>query len=183
MSTRLIRALQRGGCAVEATNGNWMIWRGSDRRGRSIGELRGGDVGLLRIRGDLALAGGADDGRLVWAGTIAPLDSDLASVGIAADDPSVSVQKNLPLLQRLLEGVLDPPERRRLAQLNTLLGRAEMQLLEKMIIEFQGRAAISTWLGLRPKQAELHSARVLARLADAYDRKVTSPPRKMPPRA
>lgn len=116
MSARLIRALQRGGCAVEQSSGHWTIWRANDRRGREIGELRSAEVELLRLQGDLAQLGGADDGRLTWAGKVDSLEGKSISANAISKDEIQTPVKKRPLLQRLLEALLEPSERRRLAK-------------------------------------------------------------------
>lgn len=116
MSARLIRALQRGGCAVEQSSGHWTVWRGKDRRGREIGQLRCADVELLRLQGDLAQLAGADDGRLIWVGKVDPLENRRISASAISKDEIHAPAKRRPLLQRLLEVLPKPSERRRLAR-------------------------------------------------------------------
>ncbi len=116
MSARLIRALQRGGCAAEASETHWSVWRASDRRGRAIGTLSVADVELLRLNGDLSLLGGTDDGRLVWTGRVDSLAGRAISAMALIKEPEVQKHHARPLLHRILDGRASPNERRSLAQ-------------------------------------------------------------------
>lgn len=116
MSSKLIRALQRGGCVVEVQPNCWDVWRGRDRRGRSIGQLSDADIQVLKIQGNLSHLGGAEDGRLVWSGGVSPgntaVSSPAALVG-TANDKRGQIRSQL---QRLLEDARSAQERRQLAQ-------------------------------------------------------------------
>ncbi len=116
MSARLIRALQRGGCAAEASDTHWSVWRASDRRGRAIGELSTADVELLRLNGDLSLLGGTDDGRLVWTGRVDSLAGRAISAMALVKEPEGKKHHARPLLHRILAGRASPSERRSLAR-------------------------------------------------------------------
>ncbi len=116
MNSKLIRALQRGGCVVEVQPSCWDVWRGQDRRGRSIGQLSDTEIQVLKVDGHLARLGRAEDGRLVWSGGVAPsnnaVSSPAALVGIA-NDKRGQIRSQL---QRLLEDARSAEERRKLAQ-------------------------------------------------------------------
>lgn len=116
MNARLIRALQRGGCAVEAGEAQWSIWRASDRRGRAIGTLSAADVELLRLNGDLSLLGGTDDGRLVWTGQVDSLAGRAISAMALIKEPEGKRHHARPLLHRILAVRASPNERRSLAR-------------------------------------------------------------------
>ncbi len=116
MSARLIRALQRGGCVVETSDKHWSVWRASDRRGRAIGELPAADIDLLRLKGDLSLLGGTDDGRLVWTGRVESLAGRAISAMALTKETDAQKRHVRPLLHRILDGRASPNERRSLAR-------------------------------------------------------------------
>ena len=116
MSAQLIRALQRGGCAVQFTNHDWKVWRRPDRRGQAVGVLAAADIEMLRLQGDLAIAGGYEDGRLIWSGTVAPLPVGKRSSAALFEHECKPVKQCQPLLYRLLVAIPNPVENSRLAQ-------------------------------------------------------------------
>lgn len=63
----MIRALQRGGMAVEGSAQGWEVYRERDRRRRPVGTLDRVAVDALRSSGHLCPLGEAGD-RLVWTG-------------------------------------------------------------------------------------------------------------------
>ena len=66
MSERLIRALERGGCAARKANA-WGIWRSTDLRRRCIGQLSNGAIATLRESGQL-VRNGKRDNIWIWNG-------------------------------------------------------------------------------------------------------------------
>ncbi len=70
MKPRLVRALQRGGMAVQLDIDRWGVWRGRDRRGRMIGVVSGAEIDVLRIRESLQPCGDGHPTILIWSGSV-----------------------------------------------------------------------------------------------------------------
>ncbi len=115
MKSRLLRALQRGGCILETDDAYWSVWRSRDRRGRTIGLVPAAEVHMLILKGDLSPLGQCEDGRLVWSGPLTALHPTVSAAALVTAEEKQSYRRK-SLLQRLLERVVSPRGRRYLAR-------------------------------------------------------------------
>jgi len=142
MNARLLRALQKGGCAAKTRPDEWAVWRTSDRRGRAIGTLETKTIDRLRLSKHLAPLGTYEDGRLVWTGAAEPVAVCRASPKAIMAPKGGETVRRLPLLFRILEGRSDPKERERLLQ----AARDFSEDMERAMCS--GRAAGMNWQGI-----------------------------------
>jgi len=115
MKPRLLRALARGGCVGRCANGNWSLWRSTDRRGAIITDMTAADVEDLLLNGDLKPMGGDEDAALIWCGALLPpADVKASAQALIGDAERRSCPQSL--LQRVLNQISEEGQRRRLRQ-------------------------------------------------------------------
>lgn len=109
--SRLLRALQAGGCTAPVAKNQWGVWRKTDRRGRTIGALDAAQVEVLRLRGKLVRLGGCEDERLVWSGAAENTSFPTPSAAALQRDDTVNRHRQ-SLLQRVIAAAQDDRQRR-----------------------------------------------------------------------
>lgn len=115
MKPRVLRALARGGCVGRRPNGDWSVWRSTDRRGAVIADMDAANVEELLLSGDLKPMGDDEDAALIWCGAALPA----ADIGASAQALIGDVERRSrpqSLLQRVLSQVSEESQRRRLRQ-------------------------------------------------------------------
>jgi hypothetical protein len=113
MRPRLLRALARGGCVAQRTNGQWSVWRSIDRRGAIIGDVEAHDIDSYMLSGALKPLGGDADAALIWCGGVPDMTQAQPSSQALLNDAGKSYQAQ-SLLMRLLCRVDDVERRQRL---------------------------------------------------------------------
>lgn len=111
---RLIRALERGGCAAPLDT-CWGVWRSRDLRGRCIGRLSEAVIARLQDEGQLSRRAG-EGRRLFWSGEVAeraPTDQPPARP-LPIDDRRPARKAARLALEAAL-GRITPPEHRTIA--------------------------------------------------------------------
>lgn len=140
MNPKLLRALQRGGCTSEIHPGKWAVWRQTDRRGRSIGEISDADVALMRLSGDLRPLGASEDICLVWkGGCTKPLGAVSASPEALWQSSKDQSAPQVSLLQRVLEQA-DSVEARQLLMQTAIIFAEDLERAMK-----SGHASGMNW--------------------------------------
>lgn len=189
MSPRLVRALQRGGVVAEIRPDIWGIWRTSDRRGRIVGTVLGGEVDVMIVNDNLKPTSDRCTHVLTWTEAVNPLDSDLP---IAAVSISNCRQPEQALLERL---ILDDPivqrrrrhsravhlfrydvvregdgflSRTRLAYVQKALSKLDYEFLVSLIIYRASKKTLARSFSLRPAAAETKGLSLLREIARVY---------------
>ena len=115
MKPRVLRALARGGCVGRCANGNWSVWRRTDRRGAVIANMDATDVEKLLLSGHLKPLGDDMNAALIWCGGALPAaDVEASAQALIGDVERQS--RSQSLLQRVLSQVGEEGQRRRLQQ-------------------------------------------------------------------
>lgn len=95
----LIRALQRGGMAVEDNN-RWAVFRQRDRRRAVVGYLDAVQIDALRLTGALTPFG-EDATTLIWSGPAGHSGSLRDGSALRRPDPKASARRRKPIEQVL----------------------------------------------------------------------------------
>ncbi|MDJ0922619.1 MAG: hypothetical protein QNI84_15935 [Henriciella sp.] len=116
MSGRLLRVLQRGGCAAKTSQGDYEVWRKRDLRSRAIGRISGAEIEALRVKGALAVLPLGERQVLVWSGPAYVPALSAGSPDALITKPDPSQRRTVSLLQRVLNRYEQKPEQTRLAE-------------------------------------------------------------------
>lgn len=116
MSARLIRALQKGGCAAKTPDGSFHIWRSRDLRNRPVGVMRGAEIEALRVRGALSVLDLGERKVLAWTGEAYAYTAETGSADALTAIESRVGQGAVSLLQRMLNRHEGRREKSRLAE-------------------------------------------------------------------
>ena len=140
-NARMIRVLERGGCAIQRPDGNWDIKRTHDARGTTIGRLEAQSVATLCHDGLLKRLGDYDPIRLIWSSgqnyqTVVQCFPDKA---LAHATPSASGGS---LVERCLQALPCDKVRERLS------GAVEAYREDTLWISRQGAVSGMNWRGL-----------------------------------
>lgn len=139
MKARLVRALQRGGMAVQIGADRWGVWRGRDRRGRMIGVISGAEIDVLRMREALQPWGEGQPPILVWnKSVLAPPPDAPSAKRLTAAEPAPTA----PLIELVLSRCHDR-ELRQLICETTQTYRADIECAAQV-----GAAHGMNWDGL-----------------------------------
>lgn len=113
---RLIRALQKGGCASRTAEGGYQVWRRRDLRGRSVGQLSGSDIAALRVKGALSVLSLDNRRVLIWSGPAYTPTEASGSPSVLLSDTTGPIERQVSLLQRVFDHFEGEAEQSRIAR-------------------------------------------------------------------